>query len=200
MTVQDPTDDKYLKVLDVRGQSGYVPRSCLRVKNEINTPLETPLPQTPEESTPLPEPTEDLDDATIASVRLQSVKSVKSAANTPAGTPLSQNPEEDIPLPEPTEDLDDAAIASVRSQSVRSVKSAAKSVINSPVGTPLSQNPEEESTSLPEPTTDLDDAAPEGEGVTIVVVFIIVVARGENEVQHACTESKQSSEIRGFDV
>ena len=153
MAAQDPADDKYAKVFDIRGQSGYVPLSCLRPKTPVASPL-SPAPE--EENTPLPEQTEDLNDAALESLPPTSV------INSPVGSPLPPTPEEEnIPLPEQTEDLDDAAqTEDLDDAALESLppKSAATSVINSPVGSPLSPAPEEENIPLPEQTEDLDDA------------------------------------------
>ena len=56
---QDQHSQDFVKVLDTRGLSGYVPIACLRVK-EASEPAElAPAPKPQEQVIPLPEPTED---------------------------------------------------------------------------------------------------------------------------------------------
>ena len=56
---QDQHSQDFVKVLDTRGLSGYVPTACLRVK-ETSKPAEVlpPAPKPQEQVIPLPEPKE----------------------------------------------------------------------------------------------------------------------------------------------
>jgi len=146
---QDPDDDKYLKVFDTRGHSGYVPVSCLRAKSVVKSPGGSVRPPPAEEITPLPEPAEDLDVSLEAGGQLTRRYSsrAKSVIKSPVGSVLSPTPEEEIiPLPEPAEDLDLSLEAIEHEKSRLEAMgehltrrySRAKSVMTPPVGSVLS--------------------------------------------------------------